>query len=152
MARITNPRQPGECSKILLDIIGKYRRKYKQKQEMKRRPLSVIIVAILFIIAGCVGFVYHANEYFEQRSMNYELIWVLLLQVLAVVCGLLLLRRVNWARWVAIAWLAYHVSISIFHSASEIITHSVLLIVVTVLLFIPKSSVYFKGEGKPSKK
>ena len=97
---------------------------------MKRRPLSVIIVAILFITAGCVGFVYHAKEVFEQSSMNYELAWILLLRILAVVCGLLLLKRVNWARWLAIAWLAYHVVLSVFHSVSETITHSVLLVIV----------------------
>lgn len=119
---------------------------------MKRRPLSVILVAVLFILAGGVGFVYHAKDVFEQSSMNYELIWILLLRILAVVCGLLLLKGVNWARWLAIAWLAYHVVLSVFHSASETITHSVFLIIVVVLLFIPKSSIYFKGSGRTKQK
>ncbi len=119
---------------------------------MKNRPLPIIIVAFIFIIAGSAGLVYHAKEYFEQSSMKHELFWVLFLRVLAIVCGLLLLRRVNWARWLAIAWLAYHFVLSLFHSASETITHFVLLAIVSFLLFIPKSSAYFRSaEGQEIK-
>lgn len=113
---------------------------------LKRRPLSVIIVAILFMLAGGVGFIYHAMEFFEKGSMDVAFVWVLLLRILAVVCGILLLQGVHWARWLALAWLAYHVVLSAFHSASETITHSILWIIVAVLLFIPKSAAYFTGE------
>jgi Trk-type K+ transport system membrane component len=110
---------------------------------MKRRPIPVLIVALLFIVAGGVGFVYHAKEYSEKSSMNYEFAAVLLIRALAVVCGILLLKRIKWARWLALAWLAYHIVLSAFHSVSETITHSVLLVIVAALLFIPKSSAYF---------
>ncbi|WP_139205189.1 hypothetical protein [Pricia antarctica] len=113
---------------------------------MKKCPIPVLIVALLLIVAGGVGFVYHAKDYFEQRSMGYEFAWVLLIRALAIVCGVLLLKRVNWARWFAIAWLAYHIVLSTFHSVSETITHAVLLLIVAVLLFIPKSSAYFKSN------
>ena len=63
---------------------------------MKNRPLPVVIVAAIFIIAGCIGIVYHATEYFEQSPTKFEWIWVLFIRVVAIVCGLLLLRRVNW--------------------------------------------------------
>jgi hypothetical protein len=118
---------------------------------MKRYPIAVLIVALLFIVTGGIGLVYHAKEYIEQGSMNYEFAWVLLIRVLAIVCGILLLKRVNWARWLSIAWLAYHIVLSVFHSVSEIIMHSILLVIIAVLLFIPKSSDYFK-HSKTSKK
>ncbi len=120
---------------------------------MKNRPLPVIITAFIFIIAGCVGLIYHAHEYFEQGAVKNELIWVAFIRILAIVCGVLLLKGVNWARWLAIAWLAYHVVLSSFHSASEAITHFVLLAIVSFLLFIPKSSAYFKrADGHTEKK
>ena len=113
---------------------------------MKDRPLPVIIVSVLFILAGCVGFVYHVREFSEPNNNLYELIWILILRILAIVCGILLLFRINWARWVTIAWLIYHIIISAFNSTSEMIAHIVFLILVSVLLFLPVSSAYFQNK------
>ena len=115
---------------------------------MKNCPLPVIIVSILFILAGCAGFAYHVKELFELNSNLNETIWILLLRILAVVCGLLLLFKINWARWVAIAWLVYHVILSAFNSTSEMIAHIVFLILVSGLLFLPVSSAYFQSKNK----
>jgi hypothetical protein len=111
---------------------------------MKNRPIPVIIVSILFILTGCIGFAYHIKDFFEPNDKPYELIWVLFIRILAVVCGLLLFLRINWARWLAVAWLLYHILLSALHSTSELITHIVLLIIVSVLLFLPVSNAYFK--------
>src|SRR5688572_30261125 len=111
---------------------------------MKKRPVPVIIVSIVFILAGCVGFIYHFNELFEANGKLYESILVLLIRVLAVVCGFLLFQGINWARWLAIAWLLYHVLLSAFHSTSEMITHIVFVIIVSLLLYLPASNEYFK--------
>ncbi|MBI3719324.1 MAG: hypothetical protein HY252_12135 [Sphingobacteriales bacterium] len=113
---------------------------------MKNRPVPVIIVAAIFIIAGCTGIIYHAKDFFDVNYQLPELIWVMLLRVVAVVCGVLLILGINWARWLAIAWLLYHIVISTFHSTSEVITHTVFLIIVTVLLYLPVSNIYFKAK------
>lgn len=115
---------------------------------MKSRPLPVIIVSILFILAGCVGFTYHVKELFELNNNLNETIWILFLRILAVVSGLLLLFRINWARWLTIAWLVYHVIISAFNSTSEMIAHIVFWILVSILLFLPVSSVYFQNKSR----
>lgn len=115
---------------------------------MKGRPLPVIIVAVLFILAGVIGFAYHAKELFDVNNQD-ETIWILFLRILAVVCGLLLLFRINWGRWLAIAWLLYHVIISALNSTAEVIAHILFLILVTVLLFLPVSSAYFRHKNKP---
>jgi hypothetical protein len=112
--------------------------------EMKKRPIPVVIVSIVFILTGCIGFIYHFNELFEPNYKLYELIWVLLLRILAVVCGILLFLGIDWARWLAIAWLLYHVLLSSLHSTSEMITHIFLLIIFSVLLYLPASNGYFK--------
>src|SRR5436190_21736603 len=101
---------------------------------MKTRPLPVIIVSILFILAGSVGFDYHMKELFELNNNLNETILILFLRILAVVCGLLLLFRINWSRLFSISWLVYHVIIGAFNSTSEMIAHIVLLIMVFVLL------------------
>ncbi|MBL7697029.1 MAG: hypothetical protein JNK79_02685 [Chitinophagaceae bacterium] len=112
---------------------------------MQSRPWPVVIICLLFLIAGCVGFIYHFTEMFEGGS--HEAIWVELLRLLAIVCAILLWKGINWARWLAIAWVAYHVVISAKHSTAELITHIIVLILVAVLLYLPKSAVYFSGAG-----
>lgn len=114
---------------------------------LSKRPLIVTIAAVLFIIAGVVGMVYHTLELFNQTPFSFEEVWVLLLRVLALVCGLMLLRGVNWARWIALLWIAYHTFLSIWHSLSETLTHAALLIAVAFLLYHPKASAYFKSRN-----
>ena len=115
---------------------------------MKKCPLPVLIVSLLFIVAGCVGFVYHLKEYFDPNANLYELFWVQFVRILAIVCGFLLLKSINWARWLAIAWLLYHVFISALHSLSDTIVHIVFLLLVVVLLYLPKSSAFFQGKNQ----
>ncbi|RDC58786.1 hypothetical protein [Adhaeribacter pallidiroseus] len=111
---------------------------------MRNRPLAISLVAFIFILAGGVGILYHATDYWKPNSNPYELVGVLFIRILAIVCGVLLLRRVPAARWLAILWLAYHCVLSFYHSTAEMMTHFVFLAIVSLLLFIPKSSAYFK--------
>src|SRR5215831_3732678 len=98
---------------------------------MKKVPLPVIIVSVLFILTGCVGITYHIRDLASNNNI-YESIGVLFLRILAIVCGFLLLSGIGWARWLAIAWLAFHVVISALHSTSQTIAHIVFLIIVSV--------------------
>ncbi|MET0571189.1 MAG: hypothetical protein ABWZ79_07160 [Pedobacter agri] len=118
----------------------------KSKDDMKFPPFGVLIVACMLILAGTVGLIYHAREYFEQSSLNGEEIVVLLIRILAMLCGILLLRRVRWARWLSVGWMAYHVVVSLFHPVSEVLVHLAFLILICTLLFLPKSTAFFKSK------
>jgi hypothetical protein len=104
-------------------------------------------VAFVFIGAGFVGLAYHATEWLADGIRRTEL-WALVLRALAVVCGVFLLRGQGWARWLAIAWLAYHVALSTVHSVSETVMHTVLLAVIAYVLFRADASGYFSTDGK----
>ncbi|MEX6689762.1 hypothetical protein QTN47_19810 [Danxiaibacter flavus] len=119
---------------------------------MKGRPVPVIIVAILFIVTGCIGFVYHAKELFDRDHVLSEVIWILVLRILAVLCGVLLLYRINWARWLAVAWMLYHVVIGALNSVDQMIAHIIFLVIIVVLLFLPVSSKYFRLKNGGAKK
>ena len=105
-----------------------------------KRPISVTILGGLFIVAGLVGLVYHLSE----RPVEPSLVLVTFIRTLAVVGGVFLLMGRNWARWLLVAWLAFHVVVSAFHSLSEMAAHAVLLIVVAYFLFTPPASKYFQ--------
>ncbi len=113
---------------------------------MNRRPLSITVISWLFIAAGLIGLVFHATDLKAGHPLEYELVWVLLLRLLAVVCGVFLLRGSNWARWLLLAWITYHVILSALHSLTELAIHTLLLVVVAYFLLRPQASAYFRSS------
>lgn len=102
-----------------------------------------MVIGVLFVVAGVIGFGYHLPEIARTGTARYEVIWVLVLRLLAIVGGVFLLRGANWARWLLIGWLAYHVVLSVSHSTSELITHAALLVVIGYLLVRSRATTYF---------
>lgn len=110
-----------------------------------KRPLSVTIIGWLFVVAGAVGLVYHATELKAGGPLQYDVVWVCLVRLVAILCGAFMLRGNNWARWLLLVWIAYHIILSAFHSLSGVIVHSLMLAVVAYFLFRRKASDYFRG-------
>lgn len=106
-----------------------------------KRPLPVTILGCLFIVVGVVGFVYHLSE----SPLDRWIVLISIIRIIAVVGGVFLLMGHNWARWLMLAWLAFHVVVSAFHSLSEPIAHVVLLIIVGYVLLRPPASKYFQS-------
>ena len=115
---------------------------------MSKRPLSVTIISCLFIAAGVIGLAYHFTELKTQGSFQYELVWVFLLRLMAIVCGVYMLRGNNWARWLTMVWMAYHVILSGFHSQQELVIHSLLFAVFAYFLFRAGATLYFRRAGE----
>ncbi len=113
-------------------------------KDYKKWPLSVTVISCLYIAAGSVGFVYHATDFTAQGPFQYELVWVLLARLLAIIGGVFALRGANWARWLLIVWIAYHVGLSVLHSLSELAMHSVLFVVIAYVLLRAQASAYFR--------
>ncbi|HVP53775.1 MAG TPA: hypothetical protein VMU45_02185 [Candidatus Eisenbacteria bacterium] len=115
---------------------------------MNERPISVTILGYLLIAMGTIGIAYHFAEFKSSRLDEY--IWVLLVRLTAIVCGVFLLRGSDWARWVAMAWIAFHVVISYFHSMQEVAFHAVVLVAFAVVLFRAAANRYFRGHAPES--
>jgi hypothetical protein len=111
---------------------------------MNKRPVSVTIISWLFIATGIIGLAYHFTELKIQGPFQYEAVWVLLLRLMAIVCGVYMLRGSNWARWLTMLWMAYHVVLSWFHSVQELVIHSLLFAVFAYFLFRAGAMVYFR--------
>ena len=111
---------------------------------MSHRPRSITIISWLFIAAGSIGFFYHMSEFSSRSPLDYELLAILLIRLLAVVAGAFMLRGANWARWVLVAWMGYHIVLSAFHSATEFALHSLLFGTLAYFLFRARSSAYFR--------
>jgi hypothetical protein len=118
---------------------------------MNKRPRSVTVISWLFVIAGAVGLAYHATEFKTNGPIQYDVVWVCLVRLLAIIGAVFLLRASNWARWLIVIWLAYHVILSAFHSASQLIMHALLFAVIAYFLFRPPASAYFRSARAESK-
>ncbi len=104
------------------------------------RPLSVLAVACLYIVVGAARFAYHFPELMAFRQ---DAIWIELTELLAVVCGVFMLRGHNWARWLAVAWIGFHVAIS-FPVVRQVIVHSLIFALIFFALFRPNAGRYFR--------
>jgi hypothetical protein len=111
---------------------------------MNQRPLAVTIIGCVYIVIGAIGFAYHVTEFKEPHPFQYDIVWVELLCLIAIVCGLYMLRGSNWARWLALVWIAYHVVLSGFHSWFELAVHSLLCAEFAYFLFRPRATQYFR--------
>lgn len=108
-----------------------------------KRPLIITIIGWLFITAGTVGIIYHGRELANFFSMP-EVILILIVRLLAILGGSFTLRGHNWARWLLVVWIVYHVVLSMFHSSAELIMHAVIMVIVVAGLFHRKSNSYFR--------
>jgi hypothetical protein len=95
---------------------------------------------------GTIGFVSHFNGIHAGNAFRYDGIWIEVVEVLAIVCGAFMLRGHNWARWLAIAWMAFHVVLSAFGAFHELAIHSGFCAAIIWILFRPAAVKYFRGE------
>jgi hypothetical protein len=109
------------------------------------RPLSVTILACLYIGVGTIGFVSHFSDVHATNAFRYDGIWIEVVEILAIVCGAFMLRGRNWARWLAIAWMAFHVVLSVFGAFHEFAIHTVFCAAIAWFLFRPDAARYFRG-------
>ena len=105
-----------------------------------KRPISVTILAGVYLVVGAVGFAYHFRG---LLSLQQDIVWAELTEFLAIVSGAFMLRGHNWARWLALAWIVFHVILSAFHSFRELAIHALFCAVIAWILFRPQAARYF---------
>ena len=117
---------------------------------MKQRPLSITIISWLLIVFGAIALVaglwpiVHMNG--GQRIADFEKHWMVHLSRSAqIVAGVFMLYGHNWARWLLVVWLAFHVIVGALHSPFHFITHVLFFLAGLYFLFRPAASAYFRG-------
>jgi uncharacterized membrane protein HdeD (DUF308 family) len=101
-----------------------------------KRPFQVTLLGWLFIAVGILSTIYHLwNSPLDRWTVP-----ILLVGIIAIVAGAFLLRGARWARWLVLAWLAFHVVVSALNSLADAMPHLVLLLVVAYFLLGPPTS------------
>lgn len=110
-----------------------------------RRPVPVLVVACLFLAVGIIGTVYHIHDLRQPDGIS-----IIITELVAILAGAFMLRGSNWARWLALAWMAFHVGLSIFADQRELAVHALIFAGIAWLLFLPECRRYFAGaRGAP---
>ncbi len=107
-----------------------------------KRPISVTILACVYLVVGAIGFAYHFRE---LMSLQQDSVWAELTELLAIVSGAFMLRGHDWARWLALAWMVFHVVLSAFHSSREFAVHSLFCAVIAWILLRSPATQYFRS-------
>lgn len=114
---------------------------------MNKRPISVTVIACAYIATGAIGFVFHFTEFRARDAFRYDVLWIELIRLAAIVCGAFMLRGHNWARWLALAWIGFHVILSYFHTPPELAIHCLFFAVIAWFLFRPDAARYFRADS-----
>jgi hypothetical protein len=115
---------------------------------MKSRPLSITIIAWLFTLFGSIallsGLLPLADANKAQLLAEFKTHWMVHLSRLAqIVGGLFMLRGHNWARWLLVAWIVFHIVVGALHGWVQFLTHVVIFSVILFFLFRPRVNEYF---------
>ncbi len=110
---------------------------------MNKRPISVTIIASVYLLMGTVGFAFHLSPILARRAFHYDDALVEFTEIIAIVCGVFLLRGRNWARWLTVAWMAFHVAMS-WDSLQKLLVHCLFLVLIAYFLFRPDARSYFQ--------
>lgn len=103
---------------------------------------AVIVVACLYLLVGIGAGI---AQFPQLLAGQREAIGMEIAEALAIVTGVCLLLRQAWARWLAVAWMAFHVAI-MFSDPGKAVVHVVLCGLIAWALFRPDSRGWFQ-EG-----
>jgi hypothetical protein len=113
-------------------------RENSQRIDRRRIPITVIVIAALYMAVGIGGFIVHFKALHAPDGIGIEAT-----EFLAIVCGVFLLRAQNWARWLALAWMAFHVLISA-GDLRQLAVHCVFLVFISWSLFRADANRFFQ--------
>jgi hypothetical protein len=111
----------------------------------KKRPISITTLSWLYIVVGALGTAAHYADFRTHKPMLNEVVWITVLGAAAIVAGVFMLRGRDWARWLALAWMATHVVISALNLMHGLLIHIVLLVLFSYILFRPEAREYFRA-------
>ena len=111
-----------------------------------KRPWPVIVIATLYLLVGVVGFTVHFRELLARHA---DAPAIEITELLAVVSAVGLLMRQNWARWLALAWILFHVGLSLFDPWGKLVIHAAFCAMIAWALFQPDTRRWFSRPAAP---
>jgi hypothetical protein len=130
---------------------------YERETKMTKRPLSVTIICWFLIIGGGISFITTTVGLMSSTvrdimakspvpiNVQYAMIYVAL--TVSLVCGIAMLKRQNWARFLYIVWsiIGFVFSITTSPMKTAIIPGFVVFLIIAFFLLRPITNEYFRA-------
>ena len=110
---------------------------------MRKRPLSITIISWLFIIFGAIALIYGVWPIKDFKSHWY----VHLSRFLQIVAGVFMLYGHNWARWLLVAWIVFHIVVGALNGIGPLMMHIAIFSVILFFVFRRDANEYFASES-----
>jgi hypothetical protein len=116
-----------------------------------KRPRPLTIISWFFIIFGSIALLSGLLPYGEitlaQRVAELKGHWMVhLSRILQIVAGVFMLRGHNWARWLLVVWIVFHIVISALHSTFQLVLHVFIFTIILYFVFRRDASSYFHSD------
>jgi hypothetical protein len=117
---------------------------------MNKRPRSITVISWIFVAFGSIalltGVLPNVNTTAAQRIAELKGHWyVHVSRMVMVLGGVFMLYGFNWARWLLVVWMAFHLVIGALHSPFQLLMHTLIFAIILYFLFRPPASAYFRG-------
>jgi len=109
-----------------------------------KRPWPVIVISSLYLLVGVIGFVAHFQELWARHP---DAVAIELTELVGAISGAGLLMRQKWARWLALAWILFHVGLSLFHPLGELAIHVAFCLMIVYALFCAETSQWLRDSA-----
>jgi hypothetical protein len=106
------------------------------------RPISITVVAWIFIAVGVIAFVWNFPGVLQLQKGAFA---IELVELIGLTAGIFMLRRQNWARWLALGWAVFHLIITLVPPFHGLAVHLIIFAGIAVLLLRADASRYFRG-------
>ena len=114
---------------------------------MRARPISITIVGWLFVAVGAVGLVGQARRLLDGAGFDHDMAYASASELASILGGAFLLDGRNWARWLVVAWMAFHIVLSALHDLEKLLVHAAIFAPILYVLFRPRASAFFKRSS-----
>jgi hypothetical protein len=105
-----------------------------------KRPFEVTLLGWFLIAVGIFATTYH----FCTGALDRWMIGIVLFEGVGILAGVFLLKGARWARWLVLAWIAFHVVAMGLNSVWDALPHLVLLVAVGYFLLGPPTAPYYR--------
>jgi uncharacterized membrane protein HdeD (DUF308 family) len=117
---------------------------------VEKRPRSIIFISLLFILLGTITLIHAVVELINttERLTDLKSHWMIYLSAAAaIVGGVFLFKGHNWARWLLVVWMAFHIVVGALHGLTPLLMHIVIFSVILFFLFRRPASSFFSSNA-----
>ncbi|KAA6459210.1 hypothetical protein DYQ86_18310 [Acidobacteria bacterium AB60] len=113
---------------------------------MNKRPYEVTVVSWILIVVGVASIAMNASALLPPQAFQAGNLAILGVRLLGILCAIYMLRRRNWARWTALAWIAFHAVIGFLNSVGQGIIHALIFGLIGLALLRSDVGAWFRGR------